>query len=73
MAEFCRDCFIEMIWRPTEEELKSIVMSGEDELDFCEGCGKFGRFVIGFGCDRENDSAASLPPPAMTPDYPPPF
>lgn len=52
MAELCRDCFIE-IWHPSEEEINHIVMSGEDDLYFCEGCMGYGRYVkyIGDPCD----------------------
>jgi hypothetical protein len=43
MAEFCRDCFIELM-RPTVGEIHGIQMS--EEPDLCEGCGKIKPFVL---------------------------
>lgn len=42
MAEFCKECFIK-IFCPTEEEIKQIVLSEDD--DYCEGCNEFKPIV----------------------------
>lgn len=42
MAEFCRECFIRLL-RPSEYDIKHIVMS--DENCICECCGQYGPFV----------------------------
>ena len=36
MAEFCKDCFLEI--NPLKEN-ETVVLSAPDDLDFCEGCG----------------------------------
>lgn len=41
MAEFCRKCFLELIYSPSPSE--EIVMTDYD--DFCEGCGEVGPVV----------------------------
>lgn len=45
MAEFCLNCFVK-IFRPTKNEVDRIVMSGHDDLDICEGCGKYDQYVL---------------------------
>lgn len=44
MAEFCKDCFLEI--NPLKEN-ETPVMSDPDDLDFCEGCGQWKRVVVG--------------------------
>lgn len=48
MAEFCKKCFIE-IFAPSPEEVATIVLSDEDDLDYCEGCMTYGRYVVSVG------------------------
>lgn len=43
MAEFCKDCFLEI--NPLKEN-EIIVLSAPDDLDFCEGCGQWKRVVV---------------------------
>lgn len=44
MAEFCKDCFLEI--NPLKEN-EIPVLSAPDDLDFCEGCGQWKRVVVG--------------------------
>lgn len=41
MAEFCKDCF----QRNLQTDPNETIILSEDE-DFCEGCGKFARYVL---------------------------
>ena len=43
MAEFCKDCFLEI--NPLKEN-ETVVLSAPDDLDFCEGCGQWKRVVV---------------------------
>ena len=43
MAEFCKDCFLEI--NPLKEN-ETVVLSAPDDLDFCEGCGEWKRVVV---------------------------
>jgi len=42
MAEFCIDCFKELLFNDYEDS--QIILS--DNLDICEGCAEFKRVVI---------------------------
>lgn len=55
MAEFCEKCFRE-IFRPSQAELRSLELSAEDDLDLCEGCGAWTRYVVKCGvCEEKTD------------------
>lgn len=43
MAEFCRECFIE-IFEHTVNDNAEIIES--EDLDLCEGCGKIKQVVL---------------------------
>lgn len=43
MAEFCKDCFLKI--NPLGED-ETVVLSAPNDLDFCEGCGRWKRVVV---------------------------
>ena len=43
MAEFCKECFLKI---DRVQENEEIIMSADDDLDLCEGCGKFKPVVV---------------------------
>ena len=42
MAEFCKDCFKQLLFNGYEDD--KIILS--EDLDLCEGCGEFKQVVI---------------------------
>lgn len=42
MAEFCKECFIDLLC-PSEDEINRIILS--DDEDLCEGCGQYKKVV----------------------------
>lgn len=44
MAEFCKECFLRIEGNSEWVKDKEIIMS--EDLDLCEGCGKFKQVVV---------------------------
>lgn len=44
MAEFCKDCFLEI--NPLKDT-EIPILSAPNDLDFCEGCCQWKRVVVG--------------------------
>jgi hypothetical protein len=45
MAEYCRDCAISVLGL-SEKDIKHMVMSDEDDMDVCEGCGQLRPVLV---------------------------
>ena len=52
MAEFCKECYVkELMLERDKRDYKSgrLNLEMSEDCDYCEGCGKLKRYVIGDG------------------------
>ena len=48
MAQYCKRCYIEL-FAPSPEEMATIELSDPEDLEVCESCMSFGRYVVSVG------------------------
>lgn len=52
MAEFCKECYVkELMLERDKRNYKSgkLKLEMSEDYDYCEGCGKLKRYVVGDG------------------------
>lgn len=62
MAEFCKECFVRELMLEQDKrdyKLGKLKLEMSEDCDYCEGCGKLKRYVIGDNKEPISDEASN--------------